>query len=238
MKKIIALLLSGLLCFSLCACGGNSDTLNEKTLIENEWCGLLDFTNRGQRVVKFEKGGVGSFVYPEANNQTEEFTWSINDNIVNITVNSTDPFGGSYTTENTYEYIKTENSTQLKSKASSVIFVLKENLEFETITYKQKMLNEAIDLDWKTATSVKLDNEVKFKNEYVGKTFKYTAKVYNIDTQYCEVANETYMGLPANSIRVYMDSEELGKISKYSTITVVGILSSSGNLAHSFLVEE
>ena len=100
------------------------------------------------------------------------------------------------------------------------------------------MINEAIDLDWETATSVKLSNEVKFKNEYVGKTYKYTAKVYEIDSQYCQVTNETYMGLPSNSIRVYMDSKELGQISKGSTITVVGILSSSGNLAHSFLVEE
>lgn len=238
MKKVIALLLAGLLCFTLCACGGDDGTLKEKTLIENEWCGLLDFTTRGQRTVKFEKGGVGSFVYPEANNETEAFTWSINDNTVNITVNSTDPFGEAYTTEDTYEYIKTDNSTQLKSTTSFVVFVLKENLESETNTYKQKMINEAIDLDWETATSVKLSNEVKFKNEYVGKTYKYTAKVYEIDSQYCQVANETYMGLPSNSIRVYMDSKELVQISKGSTITVVGILSSSGNLAHSFLVEE
>ena len=238
MKKIIALLLTLVLCLSICACGGDDGTLKEKTLIENEWCGLLDFTTRGQRTVKFEKGGVGSFVYPEANNETESFTWSINDNIVNITVNSTDPFGGAYTTEDTYEYIKTENSTQLKNTTSFVVFVLKENLESVTNTYKQKMLNEAIDLDWKTVTSVKLSNEVKFKNEYVGKTYKYTAKVYEIDSRYCQVANETYMGLPANSIKVFMASEDLAKISKYSTITVVGILSSSGSLAHSFLVEE
>lgn len=238
MKKIVALLLTLLLCFSLCACGRSDDSLKEKSLIDKEWCGLLDFTINGQRVVTFKKGGVGTIVYPEANNQVENFTWSISENLVSITVNSTDPFGGAYTTEDTYEYNKTENSTQLKSTSSSVILVLKENYETETIAYKQKLLNEATDLDWKTASSVKLDNEVKFKNEYVGKTFKYTAKVYNIDTQYCEVANETYLGLPVNSIKIFMDSKDLAKISKHSTITVVGILSSSGSLAHAFLIEE
>ena len=55
MKKVISLLLVLACCLSLCACGGNTDTSNEKLLIENEWRGLLDFTIDGQRIVKFEK---------------------------------------------------------------------------------------------------------------------------------------------------------------------------------------
>ena len=238
MKKVISLLLVLACCLSLCGCGGNTDTSNEKLLIENEWRGLLDFTIDGQRIVKFEKNSTGSFVYPEANNKKEEFTWSMNGNTVNITVKSTDPMGGEYITENAYEYIKNENTVQLKSTTGFPIFVLTDNLESETNAIKQKMLGEAIELDWKTASSVKLSNEVKFKTEYVGKTYKYTAKVYEISSRYCEVANETYMGLPSNSIRVFMDTKELGQISELSTITVVGTLSSSGSLAHAFLVED
>ena len=41
MKKLIALLLAGVLCFTLCACGGDDGTLKEKTLIENEINNIL-----------------------------------------------------------------------------------------------------------------------------------------------------------------------------------------------------
>lgn len=238
MKRIIALLLTVVLCFSLCACGGTSNALKEKDLIGEDWYGVLDFTIYGQRLMRFEKGGIGSFVYYEDNNRIVEFSWEIIDNTVKVISTSSDIFGGSNTSEQIYEYIQNGDSIQLKLSEGSSTFVPERNFESETASYKQKLIDEAVVLDWKVATKLRLSNELKFKEEYVGKVYKYTATVYEINGHYCTMANETYAGLPLNSINVYMSPEDLLQLSKHSTITVVGILSATESLKFAFIVEE
>lgn len=240
MKKILALLLAVVLCFSLCACGGENGKLKEKDLINVEWYGVLNHTSKGPSYIKFEKGGTGSYVYYENGNDVTPFTWSIAENTIKVVTESTDMFG-SNTFESTLEYVKDETGVQLKRSDSNSIYVPKENFETATEMLKEKLISEAVVLDWDAATDLRLENEVKFKNEYIGKVFKYTAEVYEINERSCKVANETYLGLPSNSIYVYLSSEELAQISKYSTITVVGTLSSYslyGNISNAFLVEE
>lgn len=240
MKKIIALLLAALMLFSLTACGGESGKLKEKDLINIEWYGVLNHTSKGPSYIKFEKDGIGSYVYYENGNDITPFTWSIVENTIKVVTQSTDMFG-SNTFESTLEYVKDETGVQLKRNDSNSIYVPKENFETATETLKEKFISEAVILDWDSAVDLNLENEVKFKNEYIGKIYKYTAKVYEINERYCSVANETYMGLPCNSVYVYLSSEELAQISKYSTITVIGTLSSysiNGTISNAFLVEE
>ena len=224
------------MCFSLCACGGKSGVLKEKNLINIEWYGILNHTVNGPSYINFEKDGTGSFVYYENNNSLENFTWEIVDNTVKIaTINSV------ISQEITLEYIITETDVQLKRSDSNSIYVPKENFESATKALKEKFIKEAVELDWKAAVNLRLSNEAKFTNEYIGKIYKYTAKVYEISERYCTVANETYKGLPYNSISVYLSSEELAGLSNYSTITVVGTFSSysiSGTISNAFILEE
>lgn len=236
MKKILALLLAVVLCFSLCACGGKSGVLKEKNLINIEWYGILNHTVNGPSYINFEKDGTGSFVYYKNNNSLINFTWTIVDNTVKISTIS-----GKFSTEKTLEYIKTENNVQLKQSDSNDIYVPKDNFESATKELKEKFISEAVVLDLKAAKNLKSSNEVKFKNEYIGKIYKYTGKVYEINERYCTMSNETYMGLPSNSIDIYLSPEELAELSKYSIITVVGTFSSyfaRGSIGNAFILEE
>ena len=89
----------------------------------------------------------------------------------------------------------------------------------------EKMLSDAIELNWKEVYDEYLANEARAKNEYDGKIVKWTATVYDINEDYVTMANETYAGLPANSISVYLSKEELMELEDFQEITVVGKLS-------------
>ena len=89
---------------------------------------------------------------------------------------------------------------------------------------REKMLNNAIELNWKEVSEEYLANEARATNDYDGKIVKWTATVYDIDTKSVEMASETYNGLPSNSITVYLSKEEIINLDKYKVITVVGEL--------------
>lgn len=89
---------------------------------------------------------------------------------------------------------------------------------------KEEMLATAITLDWDAVHDEYLANEARAKENYDGKIVKWTAKVYEIDANSAHMANETYNGLPVNAIDVHLSKDDLIKLDKYKTITIVGKL--------------
>lgn len=104
---------------------------------------------------------------------------------------------------------------------------------------REEMLNNAIELNWGEVYDEFLANEARATNEYNGKIVKWTAKVYDIDTKFVKMANETYNGLPSNAITVYLSNEDLVNLEKYKEITIVGELHLSAfpNIQNAFVVE-
>lgn len=85
-------------------------------------------------------------------------------------------------------------------------------------------VDEAVELNWSKVWDEYLDNEARAKQDWNGKLVKYTATVYDITDKYAKVANETYKGLPNNSIDVYLSTDDLVKLNDKDEITVVGTL--------------
>ena len=104
---------------------------------------------------------------------------------------------------------------------------------------REKNLSSATELNWKEVNAQYLANEARAKNEYDGKIVKWTAKIYDIDTDSVRMANETYNGLPLNAIDVCLSNEDLVKLEKYKEITIVGelYLSSFPKIKNAFVVE-
>ena len=104
---------------------------------------------------------------------------------------------------------------------------------------REKILSSATELNWKEVNAQYLANEARAKNEYDGKIVKWTAKIYDIDTDSVCMANETYNGLPLNAIDVCLSNEDLVKLEKYKEITIVGelYLSSFPKIKNAFVVE-
>lgn len=104
---------------------------------------------------------------------------------------------------------------------------------------KEKMLNDAIELNWKEVYNEYLSNEARAINNYDNKIVKWTAVVYDIDKKSVEMASETYNGLPSNSITVYLSKDEIINLEEYQVITIVGELhlGSFTSISNAFIVE-
>ena len=104
---------------------------------------------------------------------------------------------------------------------------------------KESMMEEAIVLDWTSVHATMLDNEARAKQDYDKKVVTWTATVFRINEKFAEMAVETSNGMPLNDIDVYLDSEDLAKLNKGETVTVVGILhlGSFTSIKDAYLVE-
>ncbi len=236
MKRIIALILTVVLCLSFCSC---EKKLKPKDLVDIEWYGVLNHGSSGSSYLKFEKDGTGSYVYYEDNNSVREFTYAINENTILITVENQSVFGSSTKSEVTLEYIEDENGVQLKKVDSNIFYVSKDDYKDATTRQKTKLLSEATELDIETVTHMNTimysSNKVKFENEFEGKIFKHSATVYEINNGYCKVGTHD-SGEFIHTIDVYLCYDELTKIDIGYNITVVGTISSTGALTNAFLV--
>lgn len=83
---------------------------------------------------------------------------------------------------------------------------------------------DAIEINWNDIRSEALDNAAKVKQEYDGKTVKYTAKVYEIKADHLTMSSKEDSGLPRDAIRVYLPTDELANVNRGSTITIIGKL--------------
>lgn len=105
---------------------------------------------------------------------------------------------------------------------------------------RESKIEKAIDLNWRLVHNEYISNPTSAKNAYHNKLVKWTAQVYHVDENFVDMANETSNGYPLNSIKVYLDKDEIVKVRSGQTITVVGKLklSSFTDIKGAFIVGE
>ena len=79
----------------------------------------------------------------------------------------------------------------------------------------------APNLDLTAYYSMCLENEAKAKAEFHGNIYRYTGKVFQINSNYCVVEQYTKK-FGRKTIYVYLDSEDLIKLSKGEKYTFAG----------------
>lgn len=247
MKKALALILTFVLCLTLCACGGNGtnnepsttntiqSAIEETTPPENNELAYLTkepWKNifSGKTTIKFSPDGTGKY-------SKYDMTWEFYDKTLTLYYTYDSAYGSQ---DANIEYsIMEYNGTKMLSSASS-IYVSAANFKEGCAAAKEYMISIAEELDWGAAHDLYLSNGAKAELEYDGKIVKWTAKVNEIADSYCYMANETYNGYPLNSITVYMETDELAKLNKYQMITVIGKLNigSFTSINCGFVVEQ
>ena len=232
MKKILALMLSAGLMVPLAACGSNGGSL-EETLVSGDWQAVMDYSTRPERTIVFREDGTGTMT--SSNGYGGDILWEISDESTVDVEYSTDKTVKNYT----FEYTNEADSIRLTDHDQHMIFVPAENYESETEAVKAEMLESAQELDWENAYQLKLDNEAKFQEEYVGQIWKWTARVFEIGDGYCKMANEaSSFGGANNAIYVYMSNNDLANLYDGDEITVIGIFDEySDKLNNAFVVE-
>ena len=232
MKKILALMLSAGFMLPLAACGSNGGSL-EETLVSEDWQAVMDYSTRPERTIVFREDGTGTMT--SSNGYGGDILWEISDGSTVDVEYSTNETVRNYT----FEYTNEADSVRLTDHDQHMIFVPAENYESETEAVKAEMLESAQELDWESAYQIKLDNEAKFQEEYVGQIWKWTARVFEIGKGYCKMANEaSNFGGANNAIYVYMSNSDLANLHDGDEITVVGIFDEySDKLNNAFVVE-
>ena len=232
MKKILALMLSAGFMLPLAACGSNGGSL-EETLVSEDWQAVMDYSTRPERTIVFREDGTGTMT--SSNGYGGDILWEISDESTVDVEYSTNETVRNYT----FEYTNEADSIRLTDHDQHMIFVPAENYESETEAVKAEMLESAQELDWESAYQIKLDNEAKFQEEYVGQIWKWTARVFEIGDGYCKMANEaSSFGGANNAIYVYMSNSYLANLHAGDEITVVGIFDEYSNkLNNAFVVE-
>ena len=232
MKKLLALMLSAGFMLPLAACGSNGGSL-EETLVSEDWQAVMDYSTRPERTIVFREDGTGTMT--SSNGYGGDILWEISDESTVDVEYSTNETVRNYT----FEYTNDSDSIRLTDHDQHMIFVPAENYESETEAVKAEMLESAQELDWESAYQLKLDNEAKFQEEYVGQIWKWTARVFEIGKGYCKMANEaSNFGGANNAIYVYMSNSDLANLHDGDEITVVGIFDEySDKLNNAFVVE-
>lgn len=246
-KRIITTVIAICSVISLTACGNTNISMEQGTsekdngtlesmLVENTWMAVLNYDNSGgNRVMKFEEDGTG--IITRGNGAGGETTWKCDDKGVYVTYTGTNSLtGGQYTQDMEFDLVKNDNSVRLVDDENNYVYVPKDNFEFETENLKHEYEEIAEVLDWEKAIDVKLSNEAKYKKQYCGKIYKWTAEVVDIGSIYCQMTNGYYKGLPANSINVYLSEDDLVELSKNQTVTIIGRLYEYSNNIHDAFV--
>ena len=228
----IPLMLSAGFMVPLAACGSNGGSLKE-ALVSEDWQAVMDYSTRPERTIVFRFFGTGTMT--SSNGYGGDILWEISDESTVDVEYSTDKTVKNYT----FEYTNEADSIRLTDHDQHMIFVPAENYESETEAVKAEMLESAQELDWESAYQIKLDNEAKFQEEYVGQIWKWTARVFEIGDGYCKMANEaSSFGGANNAIYVYMSNSDLANLHDGDEITVVGIFDEySDKLNNAFVVE-
>lgn len=230
MKKPLALMLSAAFMVSLAACGSGGSL--EDTLVSEDWQAVMDYSLTPEHTIVFREDGTGTMT--SSNGSGGDIVWETSDgSTVNVEY-STDKTVKNYT----FEYTNEADSIRLTDHGQHMIFVPAENYESETEAVKAEMLESAQALDWESAYQIKLDNEAKFQEEYVGQIWKWTARIFEIGDGYCKMANEaSSLGGANNAIYVYMSNSDLANLHNGDEITVVGIFDEySEKLNNAFVV--
>lgn len=235
MKRTLALFLALLMALSLVACGGDDTTA---TLTSTEWKAVLNYmSGSGERTLSFEKDGTGSF--HSSGGHGGNFTWSAQDDEVDVKLEAVGFSGGSSFYSYTFDLVEGSDSYRLvendKSENSGHwIFVPEDKYESETSALKAERKKEAKSLDWDAVSRLRAYNIAECREQYKGKLLSYTGFVTEIHDGYC------YMNT-RNPITAYVSGEDLANIKTGDLITVIGFLSVSelsASIYDAFIVEE
>ncbi|MDO4815908.1 MAG: hypothetical protein Q4A83_04800 [Bacillota bacterium] len=106
----------------------------------------------------------------------------------------------------------------------------------------EKMLEEAIELNWQNVHDEYLENAARAAEEYDGKIVKWTATVYDIGIDNVSMAESAYMGAPLNAITVHFNEDEDGisNLSDGDVITIVGTMHMGpfGEIDNAYIVSD
>lgn len=89
---------------------------------------------------------------------------------------------------------------------------------------KEELVNEAVEIQTSDLTTQILDNSAKAKQDWDGKTVKYTGIYYRIFNDRAEFYQDRYNGMPLDAIDVELSQDELASLEKGKTYTVVGTI--------------
>lgn len=227
MNKVVSLILALMMCLSLCACGG--DNSRGSFLTKTEWKDVGDEST----TYTFKKDGTGTY-------KKRDTTWELSENRLSVSYQGNGVI--------TREFDVIENGTAKiiiecpNNFVGSDILVSADNYEAECKSTREFLLNTAEVLDWESVHAEIRENAARAAATYTGKIVKWTAKVYEIEDYYCQMATEQQGYMPVNAIKVEMSSKELIKFNKFDEITVVGILeldsSFSYRMTGAFVVEK
>lgn len=106
---------------------------------------------------------------------------------------------------------------------------------------KEKAINEAIDIQANDIQSQMVENSAKAKQEWNGKTVRYTGVFYQVRADKAQMYQDTYRGKPLNAILVELSEEELVTLELGHTYTVVGVIEIDNfiiDINDAFIVEE
>ncbi len=205
----------------------------EDYLTSTEWKAVLDYDNMYQeRVFYFEKDGSGTMMITD--NAGWDYTWSTNANGIRLKVEYSTAYSSGILVFN-FTIYETLNSKRLIDSENYITLVPINDYDSESNIIKDELVKSVEELDWQKAHDLQISNNAKYKQEYTGKTFKWTAVVDTIGSIYC---NMSIGGSKINSITVYMSNDDLGSISKGDTITVIGRLDEySDHMYNAFIVK-
>lgn len=238
MKKVLVLLLALVMIVSLCACGGDSVT---GTLTSTEWKAVLAYGG-GPDTLSVEKDGTGSLSYSK-DGYSEPITWSAQDNEISIKWETTKARGGNILRTYVFNLVEVNDSYRLvvsdaeEASRKHWTFVPKDKYESETEAIKAERTKEAKEINWSAAWSIYYDNEAKANETYVGKLWKRSGMVQEINAGYCRIGIPGVVGT-----KVYMSDEDLTSIDPGDVITFVGVLGYFGDFGgmfyNAFIVQE
>ena len=224
-KRFFALALALLMALSLCACGGDSMAA---TLVSTDWVAVLDYGGTySNRQLSFQKDGTGTLLSDYG--KGGDITWSAKDGIIEIeqrmTVDGDNVIRKyTFTLEEVNGSYRLVEDNEVDNNPGYLIFVPKDLYESETKAIKAERLEAARDLP--TLTS----NEAEFKAKYVGKLWRVTGRVSYLSSNCCFIKSPAF-----EEICVYMSTNDLARINNGSTITVVGIPTSSRCIIDAFI---
>ncbi len=224
MKKTISLLLTFMLLLTFAACGNKQDNFLTKT----SWTNIYDESD----TFTFKADGTGTF----GNIST---TWSLENSRLTVSY-----MGTIRTMTIEFDIVEFENSTIIIECPNDIvdtkILVSSDNYATESEKVINYLNTAATPLDWDTVYDEYLLNKARAAEKYTGTIVKWTAKVYYISDNFCQMAIEASKGSPVNPIEVYMETSELTKFNIYDEITVIGILemdSASTQINGAFVVD-
>ena len=250
MRRLIAAVLAFCAVVLLTSCNGGSQVANpsstvnpstsskesissiDELIVSTEWKAILDYSvSFYNRTFYFNQDGSGTMLSEDGNGRN--ISWSSNPNGIRVQYEYSTSSGTKVNSID-FEVQLANESTRLIDTDSLTILVPTDNYDSEFSNIKSERISISENLDWEMAKDLERNNGAKFEQEYSGRVFKWSAIVNEISKNSCRLSlKETSV----NPMYVYMSKDDLVKLEKGKTITVIGIMGNSPyDLNNAFLI--